>query len=816
MLVQHLLTERLIRTIFSDPNFTRRNAIAIEVETVIDALVSKAFNREEFLKSLDRFYLAIESAARTIESFADKQHFLNVVYERFFQGYSVKIADTHGIVYTPQPIVDFMCNSVADILDHEFGLMLGDERINILDPCTGTGNYIVNIVRRIPYDVLARMYHQQLFANEVMLMPYYIASLNIEHAYYERRGEYEPFEGLCFVDTLDLADSTEPRFGFLTEANTERVERQKSAPITVIIGNPPYNIGQLSENDNNKNRAYKTIDRRIQKTYGARSGATLTNKLYDPYVKFFRWATDRLQDRDGVVCYISNNSFVDQIAFDGMRSCLGGDFSRIYHIDLLGNVRHDPKLSGTAYNVFGIQVGVGITMAVKNKKHQKVKIRYFAVPRKWRREEKLKWLAATQTYSRVKWKEIVADERSNWIKLAGDEEFSTLVAIGSREAKAAATEAKQETIFKRYSLGVSTNRDSVVYEFHREALAERVKRFTEDYNAEVDRWRRHRKEVKRVDEFLDVSKVKWSSTLKQYLLREQYAEYDRRKVRVSLYRPFTKQYIYYDHLFVDRPGLFANVLPNEMTESENRAICAPTVGNRGHWSVMAVNVMPNLNLTSIDAFQCFPFYLYGKDGTGRNENVTNWALDLFRKRYRSKSITKWDIFYYVYAVLFHAGYREKFEKNLRRELPRIPLCESADDFAKFSDAGNALMRLHIDYETAEPWPLKRLERPGRRPSSGVEKMRLSGDRKSLVVNDSLTLGQIPAEVFEYRLGNRSALEWVIDQYQVNRDERGEIVDDPNRAEDAEYIVRLVGQVVRVSVETIRIVQALPASFGGGC
>jgi len=272
---------------------------------------------------------------------------LNVVYERFFQGYSVKVADTHGIVYTPQEIVDFMCSSVAEVLQSEFGKTLGDEGVNILDPCTGTGNFIVNLIGRIPKRDLPRMYREQLFANEVMLMPYYIAALNIEHAYYERTGEYEPFEGLCFVDTLDLAEAKQRTFGFMTERNTERVQRQKETPITVVIGNPPYNVGQLNENDNNKNRKYDVVDKRIAQTYAKDSQATNKNVLSDAYVKFFRWAVDRLGNREGVVCLVSNNSFVSKFAFDGMRKHLLQDFTGVRHVDLHGDVRVNPKLSGT-------------------------------------------------------------------------------------------------------------------------------------------------------------------------------------------------------------------------------------------------------------------------------------------------------------------------------------------------------------------------------------------------------------------------------------------------------------------------------------
>jgi type I restriction-modification system DNA methylase subunit len=318
MLIQHILTERLIREIFDNPEFVRRNVIAAEVEKVMLAMTSKSFDRNTYLKELDRFYVAIEQAARTMTEFADKQHFLNTVYERFFQGYSVKLADTMGIVYTPQAIVDFMCASVEEVLQKEFGKTLASDDVYLIDPCTGTGNFIVNLIRRIPKSKLEGVYQHRLFANEIMLLPYYIASLNIEHAYFEQTGTYESFEGLCFVDTLDMAEHVQGQLGFMTARNAERVERQKRTPITVVIGNPPYNAGQKNENDQNKNRGYEVIDGRIAKTYAAGSQATLRRQLYDPYVRFFRWAVDRLGDRDGIVCYVSNNSFADQVAFDGM------------------------------------------------------------------------------------------------------------------------------------------------------------------------------------------------------------------------------------------------------------------------------------------------------------------------------------------------------------------------------------------------------------------------------------------------------------------------------------------------------------------
>ena len=507
MLVQHLLTERLIRKIFDNPEFTRRNVIAAEVEKVIDALVSHSFNRDEFLKSLDRFYRAIEAAAHNLEDFSDKQQFLNSIYERFFQGYSVKTADTHGIVYTPQPIVDFMCASVVEVLQTEFGKSLGDDDVVFLDPATGTGNFIVNLLRRAPKRDLEAMYKNRLFANEIMLLPYYIAALNIEHAYYDLAGQYEAFEGLCFVDTLDIAEGAQSRFSFMTEANTARVERQKAAPITVIIGNPPYNMGQANENDNNKNRAYEVIDKRIRETYSRDSRSTAKNALFDAYVKFFRWSVDRLQNRDGIVCMVTNNSFVDQIALDGMRKHLLHDFTRIYHVDLHGNVRKNPKLSGTTHNVFGIQVGVGITIAVRSQNHSEHSLYYHRLPEFWRKEEKLDWLTRKKAVQNVDWTVLKPDYTHTWLVPENADAFADFVPVGSKNTKSRLGKPLG-ALFSTYTGGVKTNRDSVVYDFNAQELSSRMEKFIDEYNGEVDRYKRA-KDAKSVDDFVKYDKVKW-------------------------------------------------------------------------------------------------------------------------------------------------------------------------------------------------------------------------------------------------------------------------------------------------------------------
>ena len=357
MLIQHLLTERIFRTVFNNPDFTRRNVIANEIEKVIDALTSQSFSRRDFLESLNRFYSTIERTAETISDFSQKQHFLNTVYEQFFQGFSVEVADTHGIVYTPQPIVDFMVKSVEHILKTEFDRSLSDSGVHIIDPFVGTGNFIVRTMREIRRTALQDKYTTELHCNEVMLLPYYIASMNIEHDFYEATGYYQPFEGLCLVDAFELVE--DQQLALFTAENTARVERQKETDMFVIIGNPPYNVGQVNENDNNKNRQYETMDMRVAKTYAKDSKATLKNKLSDPYVKAIRWASDRIGE-EGVVAFVTNNGFLDGVAFDGMRKHLVGDFDVIYVLDLSGNVCKNPKLSGTTHNVFGIQVGVSI------------------------------------------------------------------------------------------------------------------------------------------------------------------------------------------------------------------------------------------------------------------------------------------------------------------------------------------------------------------------------------------------------------------------------------------------------------------------
>ena len=813
MLIQHLLTERIFRTVFDNPDFTNRNIIAQEIEKVIQILTRRSPSRSEFLRPLDPFYVAIEKTAATITDFSQKQAFLNTVYEQFFQGFSVDIADTHGIVYTPQPIVDFMVKSVEHVLMTEFGRSLSDMGVHIVDPFVGTGNFIVRLMQEIQGRRLPQKYREELHCNEVMLLPYYIASLNIEHAYFEKTGDYEPFPHICFVDTFDtfgLMDAAHQtgEFAYFTQENTLRVEEQKDTPMFVVIGNPPYNASQDNENDNNRNRRHAGVDARVRDTFAADSSAQLKNKLYDPYVKAFRWAMDKIGD-EGIVVFVTNNGFIDGQMFDGMRKHLSEEFNTLYVLDLGGNVRKGQ--SGDA-NVFGIQVGVSINILVKSKRDSgssPVRILYNDETADLSKTRTFAFLDANRHVGGVTWQELIPNKRHTWLTADLHTDFDTFIPIGSKSAKAIQGDA-EGTLFKTYSLGVATNRDAWVYNFNRTSLTENVQRMIKCYNAQTLEWvGTKNKSGVNLHDFVDSDpqKISWSEGLKRKLRGGQLAEFTESKLRHSLYRPFTKTNLFFDRVLNERVSIFPSIFPIPDAEKGNRVICVAGIGDRKGFGCLATSSIPSLDL-AFEKNQCFPFYTYDEDGTNRRENITDWTLTQFRIHYGDDTITKWDIFHYTYGILHHPDYRERYQENLKRDLPHIPFTEGFWGFAK---AGARLADLHANYESQPEYDkLIPIETPGMQVDLSVERMKFSKDKTRLKYNDFLTLESIPTEVFDYRLGNRSALEWVVDQYRVKVDKRSGIKNDPNRAEDPEYILRLIGQVITVSLETVDIVNRLPA------
>ena len=855
MLIQHLLTERTFRTVFNTPDFTRRNVIAREIEKVIDALASKAFSRGVFLQKLDRFYHVIEREAATLVDFSQKQHFLNTIYEQFFQGFSVKQADTHGIVYTPQPIVDFMVKSVDALLKTQFNRSLADAGVHIIDAFVGTGNFIVRLMREIPKTQLEPKYRAELWCNEVLLLPYYIACLNIEHEFYEATGEYLPFEGISLVDTFELAE--ERQLSLLTQENTARVEKQKASPMFVVIGNPPYNVGQVNENDNNKNRRYPAMDKRVQETYAKASAASTTKALRDPYVKSIRWGSDRVGE-EGIVAVVTNRSFLDSTSFDGMRQHLAEDFDEIYVVDLGGNARKGPLVSNT--NVFDIRVGVSINFFVKNPSRRRdlpesmpsgrrdlpvsmgsvsgqgcpsyperdlpvsmrsrgtgpratgpegdnaARIFYYRTDDAWNKHQKFAFLTQAEYIGNVPWQTLTPDERHTWLTEGLQGDFNTFLPIGSRTAKRSKGEATG-VIFHRYGIGLQTARDAWLYNFNRETLIEKVKATCDTYNTEMLRWQNTPEAARsNVDDFVvdDNTQIKWSSSLKQKLLSGQRAEFSPENMRQALFRPFTKMHLFFDNILTHRRSVFPVTFPKLETEGENRVICVSSVGALKPFHVLMVSAMPDYHLTGDS--QCFPFYFYDEDGTNRRENITDWALQNFRSHYDDETITKWDIFHYTYGILHHPDYRERYAADLKRDLPHIPY---AEDFWAFADAGAKLAELHINYEAQPQYPLTFVEDATRQLDFRVARMKLSKDKTSLIYNEFLTLEGIPPEVFSYRLGQYSALEWIVNQYRVKTDARSGIVNDPNDALNPRYIVALIGSVITVSLETVRIIEALP-------
>lgn len=808
MLIQHLLTRRIFTTIFSAPGFVQKNAVARELEAVIATLVQGyGTTVDDFLKPLDRFYKALEMAAAATDDYAQKQTFLNVVYEKFFQGFAVKIADTHGIVYTPQPIVNFMVRSVEAALKKDFGKSLADKGVHILDPFVGTGNFILRVMREIHEQYPASLRHKylhELHCNEVMLLPYYIACLNIEHLYLELSGQYEPFPGICLVDTFELVEDRQT--GMFTSDNTDRVQRQKDAPIYVIIGNPPYNAGQANENDNNKNRKYPAMDKRVQETYVKDSKATYRADLSDPYVKAFRLASDRIiANGEGVVCFVTNNGYLDGIAFDGMRKHLRGDFDKTLLLDLGGNVRKNPKLSGTTHNVFGIQVGVIITLAEKLAKESKLhSVAYARMDEFWTRRQKYAELNKYETFDAIEPHFIQEQASEIWLTAGMAEDWLTLLPLGSKESKAGNAYA----VFSQYGRGVATSRDTWVYNFNRYTLEHNIKQTLDYYLTQMARFQ-YANPKPPVDSFVDndEKKISWSGTMKDMLRRGENEAFNNDNIRASLYRPFIKEQLYFSRLLNERRYQFPRIFP--LPETENVVIGLSGIGSSKPFQTLAANSIPCLDI--LEKTQCFPFHIYNEDGTNKRDNITDWGLEQFTTNYKDDTISKLDVFHYVYGILHSPEYRDKYAANLKRELPRIPF---APDFWLTAEAGKKLMDLHVNYEQQKEYPLAEVwTAPKDNPTGAhlqrdyrvVKMKRDKKDPTKLIYNDSLTLVGIPIEADNYMLGNRSALNWIVDQYQISTDKRSGITNDPNREDDPTYIVRLIKKIVEVSMETVKVV-----------
>ena len=805
MLIQHILTGEVFTAVFPGTTYHADNNIARELHK-LEATFFTGNTRFQTLKGLEPYYAAIRKAASEIQTHSEKQTFLKAIYENFYKVYNPKAADRLGVVYTPNEIVRFIIEGADWLCEKHFKRNLIDHEVQILDPASGTGTFICEVLEhfRGQKAKLAFKYQNELHANEVAILPYYVANLNIEATYAAITGEYKEFPNLCFVDTLDNTYGLRKHkghmddiFGTMSDINVQRIRNQNSKRISVIIGNPPYNANQFNENENNKNREYPEIDKRIKETYIAASEARKT-KAYDMYIRFFRWASDRL-DENGVLAFITNRSFLDRLSLDGFRKSVAAEFNEIWVVDLGGDVRANPKLSGTRHNVFGIQTGVAISFLVRRAKAKGCRIYYARRPELETAEEKMAFLTSSRLGG-LSMEEVRPDRKENWLNLSqGD--FESLVPLASRETKSATKPSQEKALFKLYSLGISTNRDEWIYDLDSRTLSDKM-RFLENLYAK-----------QRAEREFDTT-IKWSRNLKRRFEQARREKFDLKRIVRAAYRPYCSRWLYDSELFIDEGGAKDAMFP---VGKSNIAICFSDVGSRADYCVLAVNGLADLHFgASVDGYQQVPLFRY--DGDQRADNITDWGLDRFRKTYQpgrgknARPITKEGIFQYVYAVLHDPLYREKYSLDLKRNFPHIPLYA---EFWEWAEWGKQLMELHLGYESITPYKFKRSDVPDQKARNAklTPKCALRAEKAAgrIVVDSETTLDGVPTEAWEYRLGNRSAVEWVLDQYKESTPRDPTIREQFNTYRFADYkekVIDLLARVTTVSVETQRIVEAM--------
>ncbi|MDB9452117.1 type ISP restriction/modification enzyme [Dolichospermum circinale] len=801
MMIQHILTEDIFINIFNESQFHRENNIAGELQGVISTFFTGSVKKNT-LGTIERYYAVIRRTAANIYNHQEKQKFLKALYENFYKAYNPKAADRLGIVYTPNEIVRFMIESTDFLVHKHFGKLLADKDVEILDPATGTGTFITELIDYLPSHSLQHKYKHEIHCNEVAILPYYIANLNIEYTYKQKMGVYEEFENICFVDTLDntsFAGKQMDLFAMSVE-NTARIKRQNDRTISVIIGNPPYNAKQENFNDNNANRYYTAIDKLIKESYIKYSKAQNKNILYDMYVRFYRWATDRV--KNGIICFITNSSFLDGRAFDGFRKSIQDDFSFVYVIDLGGNVRSisgkDGIFIGEKHTIFGesAMTGIVICFLMKDSNSQGCKIFYshpFHIHEL--RENKIRYLAENK-FEKIAFDHIKPDQKFNWINQS-DNDFESLLPLVDKDVKAGKGE---EAVFKLFSRGVETTRDEWVYDFNQSVLMEKIKNMIQIYNLSI--------ENQNMDNY-----IKWSSSLESYFNNGIKAIFNEDLIKLSLYRPYFKLYHYTEKLFNHRLTQNHYEMFSETLNYENKIISFSGIGSNKYFHCLSSNLL--IGLDTIEKTQCLPLYRYDKEGK-RIDNITDWGLKQIQTHYQDSTITKIDIFHYTYAVLHNPGYRSKYELNLKREFPRLPYY---GNFQKWVNWGKQLMELHINYETVTPYNLTRLDIPLKDHTSTslsnqkTPKAKLKADKTkgSIILDDVTTLENIPKIAWEYMLGNRCALEWILDQYKEKKPKDPTIAEKFNTYRFADYkeqVIDLLMRVCTVSVETMNIIREM--------
>ena len=831
MLSQHLITKPVFEALFEGYSFAANNPVSQVMDSMVDIL--EKYNLDSEVASLESFYRSVRVRAEGITNAEGKQKIVTELYEKFFKLAFPRTAESLGIVYTPVEVVDFIIRAVDDVLAKEFGASISDEGVHVLDPFTGTGTFIVRLLQsgRIKPEDLLRKYTQELHANELLLMAYYIAAINIEatvHGLLEEQAksagndpsaaQYLSFDGIVLTDTFQMTEDGDTLDDFVFTSNNDRVKAQNALDIRVILGNPPYSVGQSSGNDNNANLKYPTLDGSLERTYAAGTSATNKSKLYDSYIRAIRWASDRVlaSEDGGVVAYVSNGGYIDSKSADGLRKTLTSEFHEIYIYNLRGNQRAAGELSrkeGGKIFDSGSRNTVAIMILVKKPGAVSgCRLWYHDIGDYLTRSEKLQ-IVDGASLATIAWNEIKANEDGDWINQR-NQQFSKFFSLGTTKTESG--------IFQGYVQGLLTGRDAWAYNDSSARLLGNVARTVAAFNEQVSHGYRS----------MDSAQVSWTDTLKNLFDKRTPIHGDLTELRTSAYRPFNKRHLTGVKQLLHRPAILNRYFP---TGAENQGFYIVGGGNDKPFSVLAVNESPDLSFWGSGQGQFFPRYAFteadaaslfneasGATGNQRVDNITDAALAGYRSAY-GPAVTKDDIFFYVYGLLHSPAYRERFAADLKKMLPRIPQVAGAEKFREFVDAGKALSELHIGYESLEPYELTEAvtglavghDEYGR---YAVTKMKYAGkagawDRSRIIYNTQITLEGIPEDAHRYMLGSRSAVDWILERYQIKTDKASGIVNDPNdwsrEHKQPRYIIDLIGRIVTLSLETNRIVDCLP-------
>ena len=861
MLAQHMITRPVFDALFEDYHFVKNNAVSRSMQMMIELLEYEGFDKDTVV--LKKFYDSVRTNVGKIDNLEGKQTIIKNLYEKFFKGAFPLTVDQLGIVYTPVECVDFIIHSVNDILKKEFDTSLTEENVHILDPFVGTGTFITRLLQSglIRPEDMERKYLNEIHCNELVLLAYYIADVNIESVFHSlsQRKDYLPYEGICLTDTFQLNETGDNDiFSILFKENSERVLKQKKAPVRVIIGNPPYSVGQKSANDNAQNLKYAKLEERIAKTYAAKSKSTNKNALYNSYIKAFRWASDRLaQSKEGgIIAFITPNSWIDGNSETGIRICFEKEFSSIYVLNLRGNGRTsgetcrkegEPLFAANGGTGGSLQ-GVSINILVRNPlKEGKADIFYHDIGDYLKRKDKLGKLKKFQSISskKIDWQTIEPNDKSDWINQR-DGEFDDLIILGDKANK----DNKNTVFFPYYSRGLATCRDCWCYNSSEKKLTENMNISTDYYNEQ--RLLYSQKQIS--DLKIDTQKISWSTdVINAAKKNEIITEGEKGFIVDSLYRPFFKQKGYYSRFWNERVYQMPKLFPTP--SYKNIVICIKGIGDKD-FSCLISNCIPDLQILLNG--QCFPLYWYeeakntfnkgGMDDLFASANdepqyiqrdgITDWILQEVRNRYgRSKEITKEHIFYYVYGLLHSPQYRERFAADLKKSLPRIPIVEKLEDFLSFYKAGKKLADLHLNYETVPAYEGVHVVMEGKEEEEfrgnlaadykpiyhiktdfdyyAVDKMKFpkKGQKDTIIYNQNIRIENIPAEAYEYVVNGKSAIEWIMERYQQTQDKKSLIKNNPNdwsiEHNQPRYILDLLLSVITLSCETVEIVNTLP-------